>query len=79
MTPPLDPDRWPEIKRLFETALDQPPDTRNAFLDRACRSEDGQLDVALRAAVDTLIQADSEADTETTGGFLASSPLSLLD
>ena len=77
MTPPIDPTRWPEIKRLFEAALDQPADAREAFLDRACRTDDGQPDAALRAAIDTLLLADSEASTETTGGFLASSPLSL--
>lgn len=77
MTPPLDPTRWLEIKRVFEAALDQPPVAREGFLDRACRTEDGQLDVALRAAVETLIQADSQADTEMTGGFLARAPMSL--
>ncbi|GAB5536797.1 MAG: hypothetical protein Rubg2KO_30460 [Rubricoccaceae bacterium] len=77
MTPPTDPTRWPEIKRVFEAALDQPEDARDAFLDRTCRTEDGQPDAALRAAVDTLILADSEADTETTGGFLVRSPMVL--
>ena len=77
MTPPIDPTRWPEIKRLFEAALDRPADARSDFLDTACRQPDGEPDAALRAAIDTLLLADSEASTETTSGFLASSPLSL--
>jgi len=77
VTPPIDPARWPEIKRLFEAALDQPADVRSDFLDTACRQPDGQPDAALRAAIDTLLLADSEASTEATGGFLARSPLSL--
>ena len=36
-----------------------------------------RLDADLRAAVDTLIRADSEAETETTGGFLVRSPMVL--
>ena len=65
MTPPIDPTRWPESKRLFEAALDRPADARSDFLDTACRQPDGEPDVALRAAVQKLLDADSEADGDT--------------
>jgi len=79
MTPPTDPARWFEIKRLFEAALDEPADARATFLDQACRAEDHQLDAELRAAVERLLAADADAEATavTQGGFLAASPLEL--
>ncbi|MEO0560086.1 MAG: hypothetical protein AAF170_18110, partial [Bacteroidota bacterium] len=79
MTPPSDPTRWPEVKRLFEAALDHPSTTRETFLDAACRQPDGSVDVELRAAVNTLLRADADAEATavTVGGFLAASPLDL--
>ncbi|MEM0962761.1 MAG: protein kinase, partial [Bacteroidota bacterium] len=80
MTPPTDPQRWPEIKRLFESALVQPPASRGPFLDQACRTPEGAPDHALRNAVETLLAADSGAALEPAGGFLAEAPLAgLLD
>ncbi|MEL6616998.1 MAG: hypothetical protein AAFQ43_14750, partial [Bacteroidota bacterium] len=81
MTPPSDPIRWPEVKRLFDAAIDLPPDEREAFLAEACRTPDGAPDPDLRRSVETLIEADEQADAneamETSGGFLASLPVSL--
>jgi serine/threonine protein kinase/Tfp pilus assembly protein PilF len=52
----IDPDRWPDVSRVFSeaAALDGP--SRNAFLDDACRH-----DPALRAAVESLLGAHDHA------------------
>lgn len=41
MTPTNDPlwDRWPEVDRLFEAALDRAPEDRDAFLAGACGAD----------------------------------------
>ncbi|MEM7351980.1 MAG: serine/threonine-protein kinase [Acidobacteriota bacterium] len=49
---------WPQIWEVFEEALDQPPEVRAAFLDRACGGN-----VALRQAVEQMLAADQGADT----------------
>jgi serine/threonine protein kinase len=54
------PDRWRIIQPLLEQALELPPERRGPFLDQAC----GQ-DARLRAEIDNLLQADSDA-----GAFL---------
>lgn len=54
------PDRWRLIAPLLEEALDLPPDRRGAFLDQACGGDPG-----LRAEIEDLLRADSEA-----GSFL---------
>jgi serine/threonine protein kinase len=59
MAPPP-PDRWQRIAPLLERALDLPPPERGPFLDRTCAG-----DPALRAEIEELLRADSEA-----GGFL---------
>src|SRR5882672_11619671 len=50
------PDRWQRIALLLGEALDLPPEERGRFLDRMCGG-----DPALRAEVETLLRADSEA------------------
>jgi len=50
------PDRWRLIQPLLEQALDLPPERRAPFLDQAC----GQ-DARLRAEIENLLQADSDA------------------
>ena len=79
MTPPADPTRWADVKRLFEAAADLGPAERDAFLEAACRTAAGAPDPDLRAAVETLLAADDAASADTTG-FLESAPLDgLLD
>ncbi|MEM6326132.1 MAG: serine/threonine-protein kinase [Bacteroidota bacterium] len=54
---------------LVPDALDLPPESRDAFLDRACRLPTGEMDAALRAEAVSLIRAAEAALSE---GDLAS-------
>jgi tetratricopeptide (TPR) repeat protein/tRNA A-37 threonylcarbamoyl transferase component Bud32 len=45
-------ERWKEIERLFEAALELPPEERAAFLDRECESD-------LRPEVEAMLAADT--------------------
>ncbi len=49
-----DAERWREVDRVFEAALDRPPGERPAFLDTACAG-----DAALRREVERLLAADA--------------------
>jgi serine/threonine protein kinase len=62
-------DRWREVDRLFEAALDRPPEERVPFLDAACGA-----DAELRAEVAKLLAADEAG----SGDFLEQPALALL-
>ncbi|HYH47363.1 MAG TPA: protein kinase, partial [Thermoanaerobaculia bacterium] len=64
----MDPERWRQVDRLFEEALERPPAERPAFLDAACAG-----DPALRREVERLLAADEQG-----AGFLAGTPAELL-
>ena len=49
-------DRWQQVDKLLEEALEQEPDRRDAFLDEACNG-----DVALRQEVESLLSAHGKA------------------
>jgi len=49
-------DRWQQVDKLLEEALEQKPDRRAAFLDEACNG-----DVALRQEVESLLSAHGKA------------------
>jgi dihydrofolate reductase len=57
------PERWHEIDRLFDEALDVEPDVRAAFLDQRCPPD-------LRASVDALLEGASESDQLAPGAGL---------
>ncbi len=64
---PAAEDRWERADRLFDAALDLPPEERTAFLDEECAG-----DPELRALVDRLLgHAGTEAGALTPGGALA--------
>jgi serine/threonine-protein kinase len=50
-------DRWPEIERLYQEALERDVATREAFLDTACEGDDD-----LRREVRSLLGFEREAD-----------------
>lgn len=60
----LDPTLWRRIEAVLDEAAAVPADEREAFLDTACRAEDGSLDTGLRDEVRRLLALDDEA-----GGF----------
>lgn len=61
----MTPERWQEIKRLFEVALEMEPDQRMVFLDQACAGDE-----VIRAEVESLLTENKEM-----GSFINVSPL----
>src|SRR5215213_4736572 len=72
----MTPERWQQLKQLFQSALERDPAERSAFLDQAC---DG--DVALRSEVESLISSHDEAGDaiEALAGEAATKMLSAGD
>jgi len=58
----MTPERWRQVDKLLQSALERPPAERASFLNTAC-----QGDEALRNEVETLLASASDAD-----GFLES-------
>src|SRR5262245_30437165 len=56
----MTPERWQQVDRLLDEALELPPLERASFLDRACAG-----DRALRQDVDAVLEAQGK-----TGSFL---------
>jgi serine/threonine-protein kinase len=54
----MTPERYQQVKELFESALDREPDQRAAFLDEACAD-----DPSLRKDIDYLLACHAEADS----------------
>ena len=54
----MTPERWQQVKELFESALECAPDERAAFLDHAC---DG--DESLRGEVESLLASYEEGES----------------
>jgi serine/threonine protein kinase len=53
----MDPDRWRQIARLYQEALEEEKTRRAAFLERACGGDE-----ALRRAVEMLLAQDEKDD-----------------
>lgn len=68
----MTPEHWQQVKEIFQSALDCPPDKRAAFLDEACVS-----DPALRSEVESLISSHDQAGDsfEAMAGGLAAQML----
>jgi eukaryotic-like serine/threonine-protein kinase len=56
----VEPERWREIERLYDAAMQQQPAERTAFVEAACAGDE-----FLRREVESLL-----AQTEESGGFL---------
>lgn len=52
----MTPQHWQQVKQVFQSALERPPDRRVAFLDEACAS-----DPSLRCEVESLISSHDQA------------------
>ncbi len=68
----MNPDKWSEIKRVFNEAVELPFEKRREFLSAACRN-DGEIS----AGVEKLLASDVEAETLSGvfGNLDAISPL----
>jgi serine/threonine protein kinase/TolB-like protein/Flp pilus assembly protein TadD len=62
---PMPPQRWEQVKQLYQAALGREPQTRSAFLAEACAG-----DPALLREVESLLQSNDEA-----GSFLSATAL----
>ena len=62
----MTPERWLQVKGVFDKALDRAQDDRAAFLDDVCAGDD-----ALRRDVESLLQSN---DLATSTDFLEESP-----
>jgi len=52
----MTPERWQQVKQIFQSAIERPPDERDAFLARACQDNH-----ALRSEVESLISSHDQA------------------
>src|SRR5262245_26536544 len=52
----MTPERWHQLKQIFQSALEQDPAERSAFLDQVCGN-----DPELRNEVESLIASHDEA------------------
>jgi serine/threonine protein kinase/tetratricopeptide (TPR) repeat protein len=52
----MTPERWQQLKRIFQSALERNPAERSAFLSQACAD-----DAALRSEVESLISSHDQA------------------
>src|SRR5947209_11501006 len=52
----MTPERWQEIKRIFDDALDRSPDERSSYLVAACDGDEG-----LRREVESLLDSFDES------------------
>ena len=50
------PERWQQVARIYELAVDQDPAARDAFLSEACAGDE-----ALRREVESLLRQDGES------------------
>lgn len=69
----MTPERWQEINKIFQSALDLDESERRDYLDKACADDE-----SLRGQVETLIAADDKAGTFIDGNA-ASDAAHLLD
>ena len=60
----MDPQRWQQIDAIFSSALERPPAERGAFLDEACRGDEG-----LRREVESLLAHDQAGSLMEHPGF----------
>src|SRR3989441_10833500 len=52
----MTPERWQQVKQIFQSALERNPAERSAFLNQACAD-----DPALRSEVESLISSHKQA------------------
>ena len=68
MAEQLTNDKWQRAKEIFEAALEQPPESRSAFLVQAC-----QGDTQLKVEVENLLAGDARMDSSFLNSLATSS------
>lgn len=66
----MTPNRWQEVKSIFDAALEREPAERQAFLDTSCAG-----DSALRSEVAALLEALADAGSRFDTPIVATDPL----
>jgi len=56
----MNPERWQQTKRLYNSALELEPDRREAFLQEACAGDE-----ALRKQIEHLLAVEKDAHVRT--------------
>ena len=69
----MTPERWQEVTRLYQAALQVNPAERAAFLARSCGADDG-----LRREVESLLRADDAAGSFLAAGALNDAAMALV-
>jgi hypothetical protein len=70
----VNPERWRQIERIYQLALDRPPREREVFLDSQCQGDQG-----LRLELDVLLRRPPSAETFLTEPAIAVVALSIAD
>ena len=66
----LTPERWQQVKNLFDAAMEREPADREAFVNEVC-----QGDADLRREVESLLSADAEAASRYDKPVVAGDPM----
>ncbi len=61
----MTPERWQRIEQLYHLALEQSPDERASWLMESCVGDD-----QLRREIETLLEANEQAESFLTGHAL---------
>jgi serine/threonine-protein kinase len=52
----MTPERWRQVKQIFQSAIERPPAERDGFISKACAD-----DSALRSEIESLISSHDQA------------------
>jgi len=66
----VSPERWQDVKRVFEAALEMDDAARKAFLDRAC-----EADTQLQIEVESLLAAHGDASSRFFSPVITADPM----
>jgi len=58
----MTPERWQQVKQIFQSAIERPPSERDGFISQACAD-----DPDLRSQVQSLISSYDTADDSFQG------------
>src|SRR5437867_6255631 len=62
----MTPERWQQVKQIFQSAIERPPSERGGFISEACAD-----DLELRSEVESLISSHDQAGTQSIEAIAA--------